>query len=289
MKVLCVGVNPSFDITMVLDGLDDDRVNRVEREHRQAAGKAANVACALAEKGVTAVLTGCFGEETWADWRGLYEKRSSAVELVPVLTPGATRQNITLLTGGKTIKINRAGDDVGPDAAEKIAAVLDSLLEAGDIAVFTGSIPPGMSREQYVAVIRRASDVGARTVVDTDALSESRLLSARPWLYKPNAHELAKLCGVEPGDEQALIREAERLTRVGVGTVLLTLGSRGLAAVTAEETVRVPAAKIEAVNTVGAGDAALAAYIEASLRGAALEDRARAAARAGERAVSAIC
>ncbi len=289
MKVLCVGVNPSFDITMMLDGLDDDRVNRVEREHRQAAGKAANVACTLERMGVTALLTGCFGENTWADWRGLYEKRASAVELVPVLTPGATRQNITLLAGGKTVKINRAGDDVGSEAAQSVAAVLDSRLESGDIAVFTGSIPPGMSKEQYIALIRRASDSGAKAAVDTDALSESELLSVRPWLYKPNAHELAKLSGVEADDESALLREAKRLARAGIGTVLLTLGSRGLAAVTAEEAVRVPAAKIQAVNTVGAGDAALAAYIAASLQGAALRERAYAAAQAGERAVSAEC
>ncbi len=286
-RVLCIGVNPAFDITLVLDGLDADRVNRVEQEHRQAAGKAANVACALNAAGVETALTGCYGEDTWEEWRGLFMKRAAGTELLPVLTPGCTRQNITLLTGGETVKINRAGDAVDGQAAGKLADLLTAWLRPGDIAVFTGSIPPGMSREQYIELTQHAADLGARVALDTDALTEGELLAAKPWLYKPNAHELAKLCGIDSEDDNALIEHAGRLARSGVGTVLLTLGSRGLAAITRAETVRAEAGKVKAVNTVGAGDAALAAYIEAFLRGELPSGCAKAAAKAGEKAVAA--
>lgn len=285
-RVLCVGVNPALDITLVLDGLDADRVNRVESEHRQAAGKAANVACALASKGVSTALCGCYGGDTWAEWNALFGKRSTDVELLPVITPGCTRQNITLLADGKTVKINRAGDAVDVQAVEKLTSLLTSWLRPEDVVVFTGSIPPGMSREQYLELMKHASDMGARIAVDTDGLTESELLSVRPWLYKPNAHELSKLCGVNSDDDEVLIQQASRLARCGVGTVLLTLGSRGLAAVTRMETVRIAAGKVRVVNTVGAGDAALAAYIEAFLSGELPSGCARAAALAGEQAVS---
>lgn len=286
-KVLCVGVNPAFDITLVLDGLDADRVNRVEREHRQAAGKAANVACVLAGKGVPVALTGFYGGDTWSEWRSLFGARSAGVELLPVITSGSTRQNITLLADGKTVKVNRAGDAVDESAVQSLTVQLVSWLKPDDIAVFTGSIPPGMSRRQYLELAGAAADAGARVALDTDALSEEELLSIRPWLYKPNAHELAKLCGVDAADDHALIEQACRLAQSGVDTVLLTLGGRGLAVVTGTEAVRVEAGKVEAVNTVGAGDAALAAYIAAFLREEPLTGCAEAAARAGKQAVTA--
>ena len=285
-RVLCVGVNPAFDITLTVDGLDADRVNRVTGERRLAAGKAANVACALSLAGVEVGLTGLYGADTWDEWRSLFMARTRDVEQLPVITAGSTRQNITLLTGCSTVKINRAGDPVDTHSLEQLGEKISGWLRQEDIAVFTGSIPPGMNKADYLAMMQRAKNAGARLVVDTDALTRSELLQVRPWLYKPNAHELAGLCGAESWDDPALLAAAKQLTQKGVETVLLTLGERGLAAITREETVRVAAKNIKAVNTVGAGDAALAAYISAYISGGDITECAHAAAAAGERAVS---
>lgn len=282
-RVMCIGVNPAFDVTLVVDGLDHDRVNRVISESKEAAGKAANVACVLSKKGIDTILTGCYGADTWQEWHALYSGRSDRVEHLPVLISGSTRQNITLLVGGETVKINRVGDEIDPSGIIRLREIIDSCLRPNDVAVFSGSLIPGMSKGQYLSLMEQAAKTGARVVVDTDRLTEAELLSVKPWLYKPNAHELAKLCGADHYDDESLIAHAKRLVQQGIEIVLLTLGERGLAVITCTKTMRVFPERIKAINTVGAGDAALAVFIESFLNEKKLDECARAAARAGER------
>jgi len=285
--VLCVGVNPAFDMTVELDGLDDDRVNRVMREYCEAAGKAANVACGLAAEGVNVCLTGFYGEDNYDQWSAFFKERShGAVKLIPVMCSGATRKNTTLLAEGRTVKINYSGCMVDGAAQDELFRLVSNASGVGHIAVFTGSLPPGMTCDQYLVLIKKSAAAGARVVIDTDRLSMQEILSAKPWIYKPNAHELASISGVDAEDDDRLISFAQQLAGKGVGIVLLTLGSRGLAAITAEQVVRIPAQKVNAVNTVGAGDAALAAFIAAQMRSEPLEECALKAVEAGALAVT---
>ncbi len=288
--VICVGVNPAFDLTLTLDGLDGDRVNRVTAEHCQAAGKAANVACVLARHGISAGLLGFYGEDNAAEWQKLFDNRcGSNVPSGMITCAGATRQNITLLSGGQTVKINRSGCTVSEADIVRLEACL-SECGGGEgrakIAVFTGSLPPGLSPERYVELMAGAAGTGFRVALDIDGLTREQLVKVSPWLYKPNAHELAKLTGIDAGDDDALIAQARQLVSEGVGIVLLTLGSRGLAAVDSGNVVRIAPEPVTAVNTVGAGDASLAAFIAAHLAGCSVEECARRAARSGENAAS---
>ncbi len=288
--VVCVGVNPAFDLTYTLDSLHNDRVNRVLEEHKMAAGKAANVACGLAERGIRTELTGIFGQDNLAEWSDLFARRCGGkVRFVPFSCEGITRQNMTLLADGQTVKINQPGCRASAEAVRRMELFVNGRSGRGRVAVFTGSLPPKIIVERYLEIIRNTAAKGYRVAVDTDRLSRDELLSVRPWLYKPNAHELAAMAGINSDDDTALIASAQELAKSGVEIVLLTLGSRGLAAVTAEKTVRVKPEPVKAVNTVGAGDAALAAFVAEFIGGGSLEQCASAAAKAGERAVTSAC
>jgi len=153
-------------------------------------------------------------------------------------------------------------------------------------AVFTGSLSPGLTGERYVRLMTDAARRGLRIALDIDGLTREQLAEVSPWLYKPNAHELARLTGADADDDDGLVEQARLLAEDGVGVVLLTLGERGLAAVTAEGTYRILPRPVTAVNTVGAGDAALAAFVAAEAEGCSVEECARRAARSGEQAVT---
>jgi ribokinase len=60
---------------------------------------------------------------------------------------------------------------------------------------------------------------------------------------------------LEPPEEVGRIAAQRALRRRGARTVVLTLGERGCLLVSAEGTRHVPAEKVKAVDTTGAGDA----------------------------------
>jgi len=82
--------------------------------------------------------------------------------------------------------------------------------------------------------------------------------------------ELARHLGV-PSVDEAL----RRLLRLGVGTVILTEGRQGTRAISAGLDLRSPAFEVEAVDTVGAGDAFSGGLACALAEGRELEEALR--------------
>jgi ribokinase len=89
----------------------------------------------------------------------------------------------------------------------------------------------------------------------------------------PNEVETELLLGdvVPPGGEAAAA--AELLAR-GVGAVILTLGERGCLVHTATESVLLPAKRVEARDTTGAGDAFVGSFAYFLARGETLSEAA---------------
>jgi 5-dehydro-2-deoxygluconokinase len=56
-------------------------------------------------------------------------------------------------------------------------------------------------------------------------------------------------------------RQAERLLELGAGTVIVTMGDRGLVATSHDETIELPAPQIDFVEPSGAGDAFAAGLV----------------------------
>lgn len=280
---LCVGVSPCFDVTLVLDALEPDKVSRVSDELREAAGVAVNVARELKRLGKRAVVTGLLNEDGSDEYSDALS--AGGLEHDFVFVPGRVRVNITLLVNKDTYKVNRRS--VCPtDAAGRLRMKLLDWAGANSVVVFGGATPEGMSPEQYANLMCVVGEAGARVAVDTDVLSREQLLEVKPWLYKPNGRELAELCGLENPSGEELVEAAKELTREGVGIVLLTFGSKGLVAVTKDEVAHVEAVPVECRNTVGAGDSALAGFMAAWDNGLSLEQCAQQAAKSGANAAA---
>jgi ribokinase len=134
-----------------------------------------------------------------------------------------------------------------------------------------------ISPEVVLAAAQRAKEVGAGVMLNA---APNRELSPDLWPLLDylivNEHELAQLAG--PGNEEDVARS---LLGRGVGTVIVTLGSRGSLAVTANGTFRQPAHPVTVVDTTGAGDTfcgVLAAWLAG---GATLSEALNAAGVAG--------
>jgi ribokinase len=105
-------------------------------------------------------------------------------------------------------------------------------------------------------------------------------------ILTPNAVEAKVLAGRAPDAAIAPEEVARELIRSGVKQVVITLGENGALIVTDSSVTRVPAIKVNAADTTGAGDAFNAGLAMAIACGETLEDAVRLAVVTGGLAVT---
>lgn len=279
--ILTLTINPSIDRLAKLDTeLRRGGVFRLPMAEDMAGGKGINVSKAIHYG----------GDETLALYPAAAQGKFSrllAVSGIPheaIDTMNEARVNLTIAEAdGTTTKLNSPGLTITKAQRRR---VLDKLLlhaSKSSWVVLAGSLPPGVPRDFYVNCTEAVRSVNptAKVALDTSDGPLEAVLRAlprvQPHLMKPNAFELAQLVGGDgaeleaaalAGDFKPAAAAARRLNDVGVPEVLATLGQAG--AVLAVKDGPVYAAtppEITPVSTVGAGDCALAGYVQARNRG----------------------
>lgn len=90
-----------------------------------------------------------------------------------------------------------------------------------------------------------------------------------------NETEAESLCGFPVHSEEDAVKATAKLRELGAGMVILTLGAAGVLLNTSEGLVRVPAFKVDAVDTTAAGDVFCGAFAVATVEGLLPEQAAR--------------
>jgi len=99
-------------------------------------------------------------------------------------------------------------------------------------------------------------EAGATTVLNAapaQPLPSDRLHAVD--VLTPNAVELRTLLGVKAAPDVPEVELCRSALELGVRSVVLTRGQRGVLVVEADRKYEVPALKVDAVDTTGAGDA----------------------------------
>jgi D-beta-D-heptose 7-phosphate kinase / D-beta-D-heptose 1-phosphate adenosyltransferase len=124
-------------------------------------------------------------------------------------------------------------------------------------------------------IIRAAREAGIRVIVDPKGGDPIRYRGAH--LVKPNRRELASATGMPVATEVEVVAAARALIeRCGFETVLVSLGSEGMALVGADGTVHLQRARVREVFDVsGAGDTVVALIAAALAAGVGMIDAAR--------------
>ena len=106
-NIVTVTLNPSVDVTLWVNALDCDAVNRVERERREAGGKGINVSRFLSKFGVNNLCIALAGRANSKEFADYLSDNRLDYDLVYV--NGLVRENLTLRYDEETVKINRPG------------------------------------------------------------------------------------------------------------------------------------------------------------------------------------
>ncbi|MFC5217858.1 1-phosphofructokinase family hexose kinase [Streptomyces coerulescens] len=257
--ILTVTLNTALDITYRVPALRPHTSHRVSEVTERPGGKGLNVARVLAALGHEVTVTGFTGGATGQVVQELLTGAPGVVDaLVPVTGP--TRRTIAVVDEqtGDTTQLNEPGPTVTPTEWSAFQEAYEDLLPSSTAVALCGSLPPGVPVGAYAVLVRAAKAAEVPVLLDTSGEALRRGVAARPDIIKPNAEELAELTGShEP------LRATQDARRRGARSVVASLGSQGLLAVTPEGRWRsTPPSRLHG-NPTGAGDAAVAGLLSA--------------------------
>jgi ribokinase len=224
-------------------------------------GKGANQAVAARRAGADVVFVTAVGDDDLGR-QALERYRGEGINIDHVrIVPGASSGVALIFVGGDGE--NMIG--VAPGANQRLTPedvdrLDDSLFKTGDVLLAGLEIPVPTA----IAAMKRGRAAGMTVVLNpapAPALSvaETRELLSHADIITPNrgeANALANLSlGSETRDELSLVACSRALLELGPRALVITLGAGGCLVAGEGVTTGIAAPRVEAVDTVGAGDA----------------------------------
>lgn len=258
--IYTITFNPAVDYIVRLDHLTPGTINRTEQEYVLGGGKGINVSIVLNNLGIDTTALGFIGGFTGNEIvRQLNE--FGVRERFIRLKDGLTRINVKVKAADEETEINGRGPVIADDELYALYTQLDTLTNQ-DTLVLAGSIPSSLPSDMYEIIMERLAHKHIRIVVDATKDLLTRVLPFKPFLIKPNNHELSEIFGCHLSTNDDLINAAKELQTQGAQHVLISMASDGAILVSADGSVYTsPAPKGTLINSVGAGDSMVAGFI----------------------------
>lgn len=271
--------NPSLDYVVTVEDFQLGRTNRTKEEWIAPGGKGINVSLVLKRLGIPTRLLGFTAGFTGNEITKLTKELGLIPEFIDLPT-GYSRINVKWKYADST-ELNGMGPQIGKQEMDLLYGKLDELQEK-DILVLAGSISRGMTKRAYRDIMDRLSGKQIRFVVDASGELLRETLGARPFLIKPNQHELEDLFGVTIPTIKEAAYYGEKLQDEGAVNVLISMGGQG-ALLIDEDGNKWYQSALEGivVNTVGAGDSMVAGFLSQWLKTGDYKDALRYGTAAG--------
>lgn len=257
--IFTVTFNPSLDYIVRVDEMRLGTINRTNYEQLLPGGKGINVSIVLGNLGHPSRALGFSAGVTGVALEKLLADAGVDADLVHV-KEGFTRINAKVKAVEET-ELNGQGPRIAPEDVDALFSKLD-VLGQDDTLVISGSVPNTLPSDMYEQVMERLTGRDVRIVVDAERDLLTRVLPYRPFLVKPNNHELGDIFGVTLKTRDEVVPYARRMQEMGAQNVLVSMAGEGGVLVAADGQVyQSPAAKGTVVNSVGAGDSCVAGFL----------------------------
>lgn len=252
-------LNPALDYNMTLKEFAPERVNRSVKEEMIPGGKGLMVSRMLKNLGIESTAFGLVAGFTGAELTRMVHELGVRTSFVS-LPAGMTRINVKLW-GGLEGEINAQGPECDEKSLQALFEKL-TMLTKEDTLVLSGSVPATLPKDVYVDMIKHVKDKAPRIVVDATGELLRSTLSYRPFLIKPNHHELGELYGATLKTKEDVAVYAKKLRDEGARNVLVSMAGDGAVLAGADGSVwfgEAPQGRV--VNTVGSGDSMVAGFL----------------------------
>lgn len=262
--IYTVTLNPAIDYVIMLDNLKTGSVNRVSSENVYPGGKGINVSGILKELGYESTNLGFVSGFSGAFIKDTLSLRNLKHDFID-LDNGFTRINVKIKADQET-EVNGQGPHINDEKLNELYTKIDKLNE-GELLVLSGSIPKTVDEKLYENIMERIKDKNINVVVDATKNLLLNVLKHKPFLIKPNNHELEEIFNVKLNSNEDVATYARKLQELGAKNVLISMGGDGALLVAEDGKIYVSnVPKGEVINSVGAGDSMVAGFIGGYLK-----------------------
>lgn len=254
-----ITLNPSLDYIVKVNSFKVDSLNRTEEEQIYAGGKGINVSIVLTNLGVENKALGYVAGFTGDEIVRQVKNHGVDCEFIK-LESGLSRINVKLKSDGET-EINGSGPEITEENLKVLFEKLSHLTK-GDYLVLSGSIPGSVPDDIYEKIMISLLDKGVEFIVDATKDLLLKVLKYKPFLIKPNHHELAEMFNVKLEGDEDIIKYGKKLQEMGAKNVLVSMAGDGAILLPENgEPVKREVPKGTLKNSVGAGDSQVAGFI----------------------------
>ncbi|MBU3220715.1 1-phosphofructokinase [Clostridium algidicarnis] len=268
--IYTITFNPALDYVVRVDDFNLGRVNRTSYEEIYAGGKGINVSTVLNNLEVESVALGCIAGFTGDEIERRVKSKGVHTDFIK-LNNGMSRINVKLKSKEES-EINGKGPYISKEELNELFSKLEAIKE-GDFLVLAGSIPDTLPKDIYETIMERLNLKKVKFIVDATGELLLNVLKYKPFLIKPNHHELSDLFNIEIKDDEKIIYYAKKLQEMGAENVLVSRASKGAIFIKSNgEVMKSVAPKGDVKNSVGAGDSMVAGFIAGYLKNKDLEE-----------------
>lgn len=257
--IYTVTFNPALDYVMTVNNLHTGEINRADSEQMNYGGKGINVSAILSrlkmENKALGFIAGFSGDKL-TDMLNTDGIDNDFVKL----NNGFTRINVKIKSDNET-DINANGPDIQKEDLAKLFEKLDALKQ-GDYLVLAGSIPKSLPDNIYENILERLKNRNIKFVIDATGDLLLNVLPYKPFLIKPNHHELGELFDVKIKEYDDIVKYSKLLQEKGAENVLVSCGKKGAVLLDSQgNTYRIGNVPGKIVSSVGCGDSMVAGFV----------------------------
>lgn len=261
--IYTVTLNPSIDYHVWIESMSEGAIHQAKKEWKAAGGKGINVSKVLHNLGSASVALGFVGGFTGAYIQQQLEQEGMEHRFIPISED--SRVNIK-------IKAERETDLSGVSPHIPIAALKQLLeqldqLHRDDFLVLAGSVPESLPADIYQLIMQRMNQLGVNVILDAKGTALKNALAEKPFLIKPNHHELGELFGVSVETSEDAVRYGKQALEMGAANVIVSMAGDGAVFVNRQAALLAKFPKQQLVNSIGAGDSMVAGFLYAYTRG----------------------
>lgn len=261
--VYTLTLSPSLDYILNVPSLSFDDINRASDTQITFGGKGVNVSFVLNQLGVDNVAMGFVSGDFGAKFLSLVAQAGITADFC-TLSQGEMRVNVKIRSNIELdVNANNA-----PFSHDDLMGVVDKLkgqVKSGDFVVLSGSVPRA---EIYADIMSALQGRGVNFVVDAQGDALVNTLKYRPYLIKPNHHELGEIVGKVIATTNDALDGAKILAKMGAQNVLVSMAEKGAVLLTDKgDRLTCQNAKGTLINSTGCGDSMVAGFVAGIIQG----------------------